>query len=198
MKLFSGLLAGVAADCSPFRVRAQSLGDLAKKEAGTPQGDAAGGQDLHQRRSEEAAAGARVDRRSRSEAGRAKDAAKTDAKDATPAEAAAKPGDAKADDQAGGTREGRRRTGAAAITAVREDIRRNEMFRDALQTRINALTADFTARDDPVSARADRRRSPEGARRAGPGQHRNREGDKQIADIEEEARRAGVPPGWLR
>jgi chromosome segregation ATPase len=84
------------------------------------------------------------------------------------------------------------------ITAARATLERNQVFLDALQSRINALTADFTARDDP-------------AQRALIGIERQRalvEMDRvkaeiqqitqQIADIEEEARRAGVPPGWLR
>src|SRR5690349_3577378 len=35
------------------------------------------------------------------------------------------------------------------IGGAQEDIRRNEAFLEALQSRVNALTADFTARDDP-------------------------------------------------
>ena len=69
---------------------------------------------------------------------------------------------------------------------------------EALQSRINALTADFSARDDP-------------AQRAVVGEQLNKalaeldriSGDievqqKQVTDLEEEARRAGVPPGWVR
>ena len=37
----------------------------------------------------------------------------------------------------------------AKMAAAREDVRKGEMFRDALQSRINGLTTDFTARDDP-------------------------------------------------
>ena len=66
------------------------------------------------------------------------------------------------------------------------------------QTRINALTADFAGRDDPFQ-------------RAQIGDDRQKaiaelarvtleidKATKSIGDIEEEARRAGVPPGWLR
>ncbi len=35
------------------------------------------------------------------------------------------------------------------MDGAREELRRNEAFRDALQSRINALTAEFSARDDP-------------------------------------------------
>ena len=84
------------------------------------------------------------------------------------------------------------------ITAVKEDIRRNEMFRDALQTRINALTTDFANRDDPFQrAKIDEERQKAIAEMARVTLDITK-ATKSIADIEDEARRAGVPPGWLR
>lgn len=84
------------------------------------------------------------------------------------------------------------------ITAAREDVRRNEAFKEALQTRINALTADFAARDDPyqrAKVSDDRQKAiAEMARVSSDIEQSN----KLIAEIEDEARRAGVPPGWLR
>lgn len=84
------------------------------------------------------------------------------------------------------------------ITAAREDVRRNEAFKEALQTRINALTADFAARDDPyqrAKVSDDRQKAiAEMARVSSDIEQAN----KLIAEIEDEARRAGVPPGWLR
>lgn len=84
------------------------------------------------------------------------------------------------------------------INQVREELRRNEMFAEALQTRINSLSSDFVNRDDPFQ-------------RAKIGEDRDKalaelsrvkaeivNAKKQIEDIEEEARKAGVPPGWLR
>ena len=84
------------------------------------------------------------------------------------------------------------------ITEARDTLNRDQVLLEALQARVNALTADFTARDDPyqrrASARIARRRSPRWN-----GSGREIEGlKKQIEDIEEEARKAGVPPGWLR
>jgi hypothetical protein len=84
------------------------------------------------------------------------------------------------------------------VTQVRDELRRNEMFAEALQARINSLANDFAAQDDPYRraeiaqerakaiAELDRVKTDVDASR------------KTIADIEEEARRAGVPPGWLR
>jgi hypothetical protein len=84
------------------------------------------------------------------------------------------------------------------ISRAREELRRNEMFADALQTRINSLTNDFTARDDPfqrAKIAEDRTTALAELERVKADIELAR---KQIADIEEEARRTGVPPGWLR
>ena len=84
------------------------------------------------------------------------------------------------------------------ITAAREDVRRNESFKEALQSRINALTADFSARDDPYQrAKISDDRQKALAEMARVGEDIEK-GKKLVGDIEEEARRAGVPPGWLR
>jgi hypothetical protein len=84
------------------------------------------------------------------------------------------------------------------ITAVKEDIRRNESFRDALQVKIDALANDFSSRDDPA-ARAkiadDRQKALAELARLNTDIEK---ANKLIPEIEEEARKAGVPPGWLR
>ena len=67
-----------------------------------------------------------------------------------------------------------------------------------MQSRINALTADFTARDDPAQRAAiagDRQKALDELARL---KKAIVDGKKAIADLEEEARRASVPPGWLR
>ncbi len=84
------------------------------------------------------------------------------------------------------------------LTTAQEGLRRSQAFADALQSRINALATDFVNRDDPIQ-------------KAKIGQDRQAalaeldrvKGEvesfkKQLVDIEEEARKAGVPPGWLR
>jgi hypothetical protein len=84
------------------------------------------------------------------------------------------------------------------IEQARETLRRNEMFAQALQTRINSLTNDFGGRDDPYQrARIAEERSKT-IEELGRVKTDVEQGRKQIADIEEEARKAGVPPGWLR
>jgi hypothetical protein len=84
------------------------------------------------------------------------------------------------------------------IAQERQAFQRAEMFRDALQTRINSLTADFTARDDPAQRNviaADRQKALAELDRV---KREIEQHKKAMTDIEEEARKAGVPPGWLR
>lgn len=84
------------------------------------------------------------------------------------------------------------------MAAAREDLRRNEMFQEALQSRINALSTDFVNRDDPfqrAKVSDDRQKALGELERV----KADIEKAKQaIVDIEEEARKASVPPGWLR
>jgi hypothetical protein len=84
------------------------------------------------------------------------------------------------------------------MVQAREGLRRNEAFLEALQSRINSLSADFVARDDPYQRAKigeDRQKALAEMERV---QSEIALGKKQIGDIEEEARKAGVPPGWLR
>jgi len=86
----------------------------------------------------------------------------------------------------------------ARITEPRERLHRDEVLLDALQARVNGLASDFVGRDDPYQ----RARIGEDRQKAIVEMERVRTeiGDlkKKIEDIEEEARKASVPPGWLR
>jgi hypothetical protein len=84
------------------------------------------------------------------------------------------------------------------INSARAALERSKVLADALQSRINALTTDFVNRDDPAQ-----RAVIESDRKAALAElDRTRKeidaNQKAIAAIEEEARRAGVPSGWLR
>jgi hypothetical protein len=84
------------------------------------------------------------------------------------------------------------------ITQTRESVRRNEAFAEALQSRINALTTDFVNRDDPYQRAKigeDRQKALDELARV---KNEIEQSRKQVEDVEEEARKAGVPPGWLR
>jgi hypothetical protein len=72
------------------------------------------------------------------------------------------------------------------------------MFAEALQTRINALSRDALSRDDPAARRRVADDRNEARAELARVKQAIEAGTKQIADTEEEARKAGVPPGWLR
>lgn len=84
------------------------------------------------------------------------------------------------------------------MNGLRTQLDRDQTYAEALQTRVNTLTMDFINRDDPVQRsqiEMDRQKAINELDRL----KKNIEQDRRdIADLEEEARRAGVPPGWLR
>jgi hypothetical protein len=87
---------------------------------------------------------------------------------------------------------------AGRMKALRTKLERDQLYAEALQTRINSLTADVTNRDDPAQRGkliGDRQSALDELARL---KQQTDEGRKAIAELEEEARRARVPPGWLR
>lgn len=84
------------------------------------------------------------------------------------------------------------------IKTARDTLARSQMFADSLQTRINSLQTDFINRDNPVEkAQLERDRNAALAELERVKKEME-EQSKQITAIEDEARRAGVPAGWLR
>ena len=84
------------------------------------------------------------------------------------------------------------------LKTLNDDVLRDENYADAMQTRINALTTDFVNRDDPaqrVVIEQNRQKSIAELARL---KKSVQDSKKAIADLLEEARNAGVPPGWLR
>ena len=84
------------------------------------------------------------------------------------------------------------------IKAVRDELSRAQIFADSLQSRINALTTEYVNRDDPAArdkVDADRRTALSELERVKKDIDAKK---KEITAIEDEARRSGVPPGWLR
>ena len=84
------------------------------------------------------------------------------------------------------------------LKKLQDQLDQNQTLVDAMQTRINALSTDFVNRDDPAQRSVierDRQRALSELTRL---KQAVVDGKKAIADLEEEARRAGVPPGWLR
>ena len=84
------------------------------------------------------------------------------------------------------------------IGAARSALERSRIFGEALQSRLNALSADIVNRDDPAQRsqlELERQRATAEMERV---KKEMADQTKAIAEIEEEARKAGVPPGWLR
>jgi hypothetical protein len=84
------------------------------------------------------------------------------------------------------------------LIALQSELSRNETFALALQSRINALANEYTNQGDGVRQNAiavERQKAIADLNRV------NKEiadGKKAIAALQEEARRSGVPAGWLR
>ena len=87
---------------------------------------------------------------------------------------------------------------AGRIKALRTQLDRDQTYADALQTKINSLAADFVNRDDPAQRAQiarDKQKAMDELNRLKAAIQNDK---KAITDLEEEARKAGVPPGWLR
>jgi hypothetical protein len=84
------------------------------------------------------------------------------------------------------------------ITTAQQTVARNKVLLDALQSRVNALNTDFVNTDDP----AQRALVEENRKTALLEMDRVKadidKTNKDIFSIQEEARKAGVPAGWLR
>jgi len=181
----SSVAAAVLIAASGFAlVRAQSLADVAKKEeerrkAVTEPAKVYTNKDLRPVPAGSVPAAP--------DAKDTKDAAGKDAKDAGKDGAASKDGGAR--DQ---------KFWADKMKALREQLDRDKTFADAIQNKINSLTTDFVNRDDPIQKQRielDRQKALAELTRLNKAVI---DDGKAIADLEEEARRAGVPPGWLR
>ena len=84
------------------------------------------------------------------------------------------------------------------VQASRDALSRAETFAEALQSRINSLSNDFASRDDPAQrarVATDRQKALAELDRV---KQEIQQHTKAIAGIQDEARKAGVPPGWVR
>ena len=84
------------------------------------------------------------------------------------------------------------------MVTARAALDRTRLFADALQSRINALNTDFVNRDDPAQRSVieqDRIKALAELERV---KKEMAEQTKAIAAIQDEARKAGVPAGWVR
>jgi hypothetical protein len=170
--------------------RAQSLADLAKQEedrrkATGPPAKVYTNKDLSHR-AESAPPPAEG-------SGTPADAAKDGAKDAKDKETAKDKAAAKAAEP---TRD--QAYWAGRLKTLQDQLVRDQNYADAMQTRINSLTADFVNRDDPAQRAVIEQNRQKSVAELARLNKSVLDTKKAIADLQEEARRAGVPPGWLR
>ena len=86
----------------------------------------------------------------------------------------------------------------ARMAKARADLERDRLTVAALETRVNLLTREASSADAPgrrSALVAERVRTLAELERM---RTQVTDGVKAISDIEDEARREGVPPGWLR
>lgn len=84
------------------------------------------------------------------------------------------------------------------LKQLQTSLDRDQTFAEALQSRINALTTDFVNRADPAQRSVIERDRQKAIAELDRLKKQIVEDKKAIDDLQEEARRAGVPPGWLR
>lgn len=87
---------------------------------------------------------------------------------------------------------------ADGIKALRDKLATDKLLADAVQTRINSLTTDFVNRDDPGQRNVIAQDRQKALDQLSTLKQAITDDSKAIDDFEEEARKAGVPAGWLR
>jgi hypothetical protein len=179
----SAVLAVTCAVGSAPVVRAQSLGDIARKE--------------EERRKEVKTPAKVYTNKDLGAPPASLDAPADPAKPAASPAAPAVPA-AAADDKTKDAGVKDQKYWSARKTDLDAKLERDQVLSDAMQSRINALTADFAARSDPAQ-RAVIERDRQRALSELEGLQKSLKDDqKAVADFAEEARKAAVPPGWLR
>jgi hypothetical protein len=125
--------------------------------------------------------------------------------DSTPAAAPGTPSDASSAAASAGddkTKDGGGGKDKAYWSGRKKDLQdglsRARTQADAMQSRINALTADFAGRDDPIQRAGIERERQRALGELARLQQDIKDSQKALTDLDEEARKAGVPPGWLR
>ena len=84
------------------------------------------------------------------------------------------------------------------IASTREAKDRAELMAAALQNRVDGLWAEFTAVDDPNQRTLVEQQRQQALAELDNVQAQVETLDQEVGNIREEARRAGVPAGWLR
>ena len=84
------------------------------------------------------------------------------------------------------------------VETARTALSRAQMFAVALQTRIDALSTDFVNRDDPAQRSVVAADRDEAVAELARVRQEIQQHQKAIVAMQDEARRAAVPAGWVR
>jgi hypothetical protein len=84
------------------------------------------------------------------------------------------------------------------MAQARQTLERDETHADAMQTRINSLQTDIVNRDDPAQQAKLREQLAKSLDELDRLKKDIDKDKKAIADIQADARKQGVPPGWVR
>ena len=82
--------------------------------------------------------------------------------------------------------------------AIRQSLARNTIMLDAFRSQINGLNAEFLSVDDPGRRALLEKRIQNASAELQRVQHDIETGKRAVIELEEEARKAGIPSGWLR
>ncbi len=84
------------------------------------------------------------------------------------------------------------------MASARQDLDGHQRLAAALQSQINALTTDAINRDDPAQQRKLAEDRQKAMNDLASMQKQIDADQKAVAAVQDDARRAGVPPGWVR
>jgi len=193
--------------CMTASAPAQSLGDVARQEQARRKSTSSGkvytNDDL---RSSPAPATTTPSSSGGTVTGDAKSSATADAKDGTKSDSTpavdGKGADGKSTDAAGDKAKSKEAEDEAAWRkrqkTIQESLDRARTFADALQSRINGLTAEFAAKDDPAQRSLVATERQKALTELDRVKKEIQQHTQALDDLREEARKSGVPPGWLR
>jgi hypothetical protein len=84
------------------------------------------------------------------------------------------------------------------MKSLQDAFSRDQTLVAAMQTQVNSLTTDFVNRDDPAQRAIIEQNRQTALAELNRLKDQIKKDQKAIDDLQEEARRAGVPAGWLR
>lgn len=84
------------------------------------------------------------------------------------------------------------------IVGARSALEQDQVLYEAMQSRINALVSDFASRDDPAQRAEIERQRIRALDELDRLKKQIQKDTETISDIEEDARKKGIPPGWIR